>query len=110
MMDPFQALANFALGRLKQSAIGAWCKFLFELLFSATLGFLTITGLTLMASDSWTVGIGSGMVTAAVCLLAVFGKERSKLTRGMVIVFPGELAKKEIETNLNTETKPENQQ
>lgn len=106
-MNPFDALATFVLGKIKEGLYAQWLKFLFELGFSGLLGFLFGTGASLLKTRSWPIGIGTGLISCAVCLLALFGKERSKLTRGMIIVFPGELAAKQIEASLNTEEKPE---
>ena len=64
-MDPFQAGVNFLLGRLKQTAIAAWAKFLFEMGFSALGTFLFTCGSVLVASQSWAIGCGSGMIAAS---------------------------------------------
>ena len=101
-MDPFQGLAEFVLGRLKQSAIALWLKFLFEILFSASVSFLLICGSVLVTSEEYTLAIGSGMITAAVVMTVVFRKETSRLTRGMFVVLPELEAEKELASNLET--------
>jgi hypothetical protein len=106
-VDPFQGLADFVLGKLKQSAIALWLKFLFELVFSAIVSFLVICGVSLVSTDSWKFAIGSGMVTAAVVMTVVFRKETSRLTKGMLVVLPELEADKELATDLQTIQKPD---
>jgi len=106
-MDPFQGLATFALGWLKRTAIAEWSKFLFELAFSAAVSFLLICGVTLVSSEEWTLAVGSGMITAAVCMTVLFRKESSRLTKGMLVVLPQLEANKELEADLQTIQKPD---
>jgi hypothetical protein len=106
-VDPFQGLASLILGKLKDSTIALWWKFLFELLFSAVVAFLIVCGVTLVSSDSWKFAIGTGMVTAAVCMTVVFRKETSRLTKGMFVVLPELEANKELSTDLQTIQKPD---
>jgi ABC-type multidrug transport system permease subunit len=106
-MDPFQGLADFVLGKLKQSAIALWLKFLFEILFSASVSFLLIFGSALVTSRNWALAVGSGAITAAVVMTVVFRKETSRLTRGMLVVLPALEAEKELATDLQTIQKPE---
>lgn len=101
-MNPFDALATFVLGRLKQSATAAWMKFIFELVFSAIGSFLFICGGVLVSSRSWTLAAGSGMIVAAIAMTALFRKEQARLTKGMLVVLPSAEAAKEIETDLQT--------
>jgi len=51
-MNPFDALATFALGKIKEGIWAQWLKFLFELLFSAVTSFLFICGSVLCATRS----------------------------------------------------------
>ena len=106
-MDPFQGLADFVLGKLKQSAIALWLRFLFEIVFSATVSFLLTSGSVLVASRSWPLAVGSGAITAAVVMTVVFRKETSRLTRGMFVVLPALEANQELQTDLQTIQKPE---
>jgi ABC-type multidrug transport system permease subunit len=106
-MDPFQGLANLALGWLKRTAIAEWSKFLFEILFSAVVSFLIICGTMLVSSRNWPVSVGSGMFVAGVAMTVLFRKESSRLTRGMLVVLPQLEANKEIETDLQTIQKKE---
>jgi len=101
-VNPFDALATFVLGRLKQSATAAWMKFIFELVFSAIGSFLFICGGVLVSSRSWTLAAGSGMIVAAIAMTALFRKEQARLTKGMLVVLPSAEAAKEIETDLQT--------
>ena len=106
-MNPFEGLASFVLGWMKQTAIAAWMKFLFELGFSAAVSFLFVCGSVLIVSENWPLSIGSGMITAAVAATALFRKEQSRLTRGLLVVLPAAEAAKEIQTDLQTITKKE---
>lgn len=106
-MDPFQGLAAFVLGRLKESAIALWLHFLFELIFSAVVSFLLTCGMGLISSQDVAVSIGVGMVTAAVCMTVVFRKEMSRLTKGMFVVLPELEAEQELKSNLEIIQKPE---
>jgi hypothetical protein len=101
-MDPFQAGVNFLLGRLQQSATAAWLKFLFEMLFSAIVSFLFICGSVLATTKSPSVAIGSGMVMAAIAMTTLFRREKSKLTKGMLVVLPSAEAAQEIATDLQS--------
>lgn len=106
-MDPFQGLASLILGKLKDSTIALWWKFLFELLFSGAVSFLLVCGVTLVSSKSWAIAAGTGMLTSAVCMTVVFRKESSRLTKGMLVVLPELEAVKEVETDLQTIQKSE---
>lgn len=108
-MDPIAGLADFILGRLKQSATALWFKFLFELVFSAVVSFLIVCGGALVSADRWQFAIGAGMITAAVVMTVVFRKESSRLTRGMFVVLPELEANKELNTDLQTIQKPDSE-
>jgi predicted phage tail protein len=95
-MDPFQGLADFILGRLKQGVWAQWARFIFELAFSAIVSFLVVGGGALISTRNWPVGIGSGMVAAGIYATALFRRESSKLTKGMMVVLPSEEAAEEI--------------
>ena len=99
-MDPFAGLADFILGRLKESLLGQWFKFLFEMAFSGIASFLFIGGSFLVTTKSWPIGVGSGMISAAVSMISLFRKEQSRLTKGMLVVLPAEEATKELATDL----------
>jgi hypothetical protein len=106
-MDPFAGLADFVLGKLKQSAIALWLRFLFEILFSAIVTFLFVWGSVLVSAKSWTLATGTGAITASVVMVVVFRKETSRLTRGMFVVLPSLEADKELNTDLQTISKSE---
>ena len=101
-IDPFAGLATFILGRLKESLIGAWMRFLFEMAFSGVVSFLLVWGSVLVSTRNWALAAGSGGITAAVCMTALFRKETSRLTRGMLVVLPELEANKELTTDLLT--------
>jgi hypothetical protein len=99
---PFARLAEFALGRLKQSAVTQFLRFLFALGFSGTLSFLFVCGVSLTAGESPAISIGRGMVASAVCMTICYRTYKSKLLAGLPIVLPAEEAKIELQTNTQT--------
>jgi hypothetical protein len=101
-MNPFDAIATFVLGRIKDGIWAQWLKFLFELAFSAVVSFLFTCGSLLAATHPATTAIGAGMVMAAICMTTLFRREQSKLTRGMLVVLPSAEATQEIATDLQT--------
>lgn len=98
-MNPFNAIAELILGKIKEGIWAAWLKFLFELIFSAVASFLFVCGSLLAATDEVTLAIGSGMVVAAMAMAVLFRRESSKLTKGMLVVLPSAEAAKELETD-----------
>lgn len=106
-MNPFDALATFVLGKIKEGVWAAWLKFLFELGFSAAVSFLFTCGGLLVASQPVVVAIGSGMVVASLSMTVLFRREQSKLTKGMLVVLPSAEAAKELATDFQTIQKSE---
>jgi hypothetical protein len=106
-MNPFDALATFVLDKIKEGLYAQWLKFLFELAFSGTVSFLFICGGVLVSSASDAAAVGSGMIAAAIAMTALFRRERSRLTKGMIVILPGDEAAQEIATGLQTIEKPE---
>jgi len=98
-MDPFQGLATFILGKLKDSTVALWWRLLFELAFSAVVSFLIICGTLLVTTNSPTEAIGGGMIASAVSMTVLFRRESSRLTKGMLVVLPQIEATKELETD-----------
>ena len=96
-MDALGALAEFVLGKMKQSAMAQWTKLLFTMGFSATVSFLFVCGSVLALGQPAAFAIGSGMVMAAMAMVVLF--RRSPLTKGLMVVLPEAEAAKEIETN-----------
>ena len=104
-MNPFDALATFVFDKIKEGIWAQWLKFLFELSCSALVSFLFICGCALagnLATPAMhpSIAIGLGMVAASVSIVALLRRERSKLTSGMLFVFPQAEAQKEINTDL----------
>jgi len=99
-MNPFDAIASFVFDKIKEGIWAQWLKLLFEFAFSATVSFLFTCGTVLVATRSVALGIGSGMIMAAVSLTVLFRRESDKLTRGMLIVLPASEAPKELETDV----------
>jgi len=100
MADPFAALASIIVGVYQTKKIQAWISLLFQMLFSAIASFMFVCGSSLLASKSWPLSIGSGMVVASVTLVVFFRK--SSLTKGMMAVLPIEEATKELNTDIQT--------
>ena len=98
-MNPFNAIAELILGKIKEGIFVAWAKFLFELIFSAAVSFLFICGTLLATTDEVTLAIGSGMVMSALSVVFLFRRESSRLTRGMLVVLPSAEAAKELATD-----------
>ena len=95
-MDPLGALADFVLGRLKQSAMALWLKLLFTMAFSAAVSFLFVCGTMLAVAQPASFAIGSGMVMAAMAMTLLF--RRSPLTKGLMVALPEAEATKELQT------------
>jgi hypothetical protein len=120
-MDPLNALATFVLGRIKEGLYAQWLKFLFELGFSAVGSFLITAGAVLTSSAAatllkgtpfpavviWSFALGSGFTAAAVSMIVLFRRESSRLTKGMLVVFPSAEAAIELAANLQSIQKPE---
>lgn len=101
-MNPFDALASFVLGKIKEGLYAQWLKFLFEMWFSATVSFLFTCGTLLATTHSETGAVGAGMVMAAIAMVALFRREKAKLTKDMLVVLPSAEATQEIATDLQT--------
>lgn len=97
-LNPFTALADLAVGFWKAGKAQAWAKLIFELMASGVISFLFMCGSTLVTSHSWAgswaLSVGIGFVSAAISMTVLF--RRSPLTKGMMLVLPGEEAAKEI--------------
>ena len=115
-MNPFDALAIFVLGKIKEGLYARWLKFLFELVFSGVVTFLFVCGGVLAGGavvDSdiglavWVAeAIGSGMVMSAIVMTALFRRESNGLTKNMIVVLPSAEATKELATDLQYIEKP----
>lgn len=101
-MDPFGALATFILGKIKEGVWAEWLRLLFEMTVSALVSFLFVCGGMLGVGQGPGESIGTGMVMAALILVAFLRRDANKLTKGMFFVFPAGEAQKEIDTGLET--------
>jgi len=106
-MNPFDALASFVLGKIKEGLYAQWLKFLFEIVFSAVVSFLFMCGTMLFARQPAGMSIGFGMIWAAMAMVYLFRRERSKLTAGMIVALPGDEAAKEMAASFQTIQKPD---
>ena len=98
-MNPFDALATFVLGKIKEGLYAQWLRFLFELGFSATVSFLFTCGGMLVSGATDAMSIGIGMIWSALAMVYLFRRERTKLTAGMIVALPGDEAAKELQSN-----------
>lgn len=98
-MNPFDALATFVLGKIKEGLYAQWLRFLFELGFSATVSFLFSCGGMLVGGASDAMSVGVGMIWSALAMVYLFRRERTKLTAGMIVALPGDEAAKELQSN-----------
>lgn len=96
--DPFAAIAQIIIGIYNSGKVQRWVSLIFQMLFSAVSSFLFVCGTSLVASKSWTLSIGSGMITSALVLVVFF--RRSPLTKNMIAVLPADEAKMEINTDI----------
>lgn len=85
-MDPFQGLATFILGRLKQSAMALYIKAIFSMIASGVISFLLVCGTSLVSTRVWSISVGSGMIVAAIALTVAF--KQSDLAKKLSIVVP----------------------
>lgn len=99
-MNPFNAIAELALGWIKDKILQRWLNLLFELIWSGILSFLFVCGSALAGKTLTGIAIGSGMIASAICMTIVF--RRSPLTKGLLLVLPSAEALKEIQTDVET--------
>ena len=97
-MDPFQGLASFILGRLKQSATSLWLKLIFTMTLSATITLCFFTGTVTLKTGSLQTGFATGLVMVALVLLALF--KMSPLTKNLVIALPTEIVEEANKQNV----------
>jgi len=84
---------DFYLLRFKEDEeIRAWLKFLFELGFSALIGFLTGSGGALTAGSPTAMAIGAGFLGAAAGMVSVFLHSRKSF--GLMISVPKQITEK----------------
>jgi hypothetical protein len=85
-MDPFQGLASFVLGRLKQSAMALYLKAIFTMIASGVLSFLFTCGTSLVSTRVWSISVGTGMIVASIVMVVAF--KQSDLAKKLSIVIP----------------------
>ena len=56
----------------------------------------------MVSTKSGILGVGFGMVAAAISMVALFRREAAKLTKGMLAILPSSEATQELLTNLQT--------
>ena len=89
-MDPFQGVASFVLGWMKQTAMAKWLRLLFEMATGALVTLCFFTGTVTLSSGSLTVGFATGLVAVSLVLLAQF--KMSPLTKGLTLAVPLRIA------------------
>lgn len=101
-MNPWDAVGSFFVGLIeshkKYQLINKWLALIFSMLVSSVVAFLFVGGTTIGATKSLVLGIGAGMVAAAI-VLTIFVRV-SPLTKGMMFVFPGKEAGAEINSDV----------
>jgi hypothetical protein len=97
-MDPFEGLADFVLGKLKQSAIALWLKLLFTMGLSFTVTLCFFTGTVGLKTGSLTAGFATGLVASSLVLLGLF--RMSPLCKRLLIAVPTEILQAEESGNL----------
>jgi hypothetical protein len=120
-MNPFDALATFVLGKLKESAEMQVARLMFQLavtawgsFFLTCGGVLTtyalnhlVRGASFESGPVWALGLGSGMTVMVVCVVYWIRTDPSKLFKGMRFVFPSAEAAKELAQDFETIHKTE---
>lgn len=99
-MDPFQGLAAFVLGRLKQSAMALWLKLLFTMFFSSSVTLAFFTGTVALKTGSLVTGFATGLIAASLVLVALF--KLSPLTKGLTIALPTQILNEEAKQDIQT--------
>lgn len=98
-MNPFNGIAEFFLGLIKEKTLQGWVKLGVELFLSGLISLFFTCGFVLVVPPhSWAISIGSGLMSSAVCMTVVF--RRSPLTKGLLLVLPSAEAARELETDL----------
>lgn len=109
-MNPFDALATFVLGKLKESAEMQIAKILFQLALTAWGSFFLTCGGVLSgyalkhladgkpfeSGPVWALALGSGMTVMVLCTVYWIRTDPSKLFKGMRFVFPNAEAAAEL--------------
>lgn len=115
-MNPFDALATFVLGKLKESAEMQVAKILFQLALTAWGSFFLTCGGVLSSyalkhlidgkpfepGPVWALGLGSGMTVMVICVVYWIRTDPSKLFKGMRFVFPNAEAAQELAASFET--------
>lgn len=109
-MNPFDALASFVLGKLKESAEMQVAKILFQLALTAWGSFFLTCGGVLStyalkhlvdgkpfdSGPVWALALGSGMTVMVLCAVYWIRSSPSKLFKDMRFVFPNAEAAAEL--------------
>lgn len=117
-MNPFDGIAQFALGLIEKKILQAWVRLLFSMIGSGVLTFMLVCGGSLIgvktlvlifgptvasalpaslpAGDSG-FSIGLGLVFSALMMVVVF--RRDPLSKGVMLVLPSWEAAAELNTN-----------
>jgi len=83
--------------------INQWAKLIFTVTFSGIVSCIFAMGTALIAHRPTPEAWGEGLVTAAVCMTALYRSPKfSALTKGLTVVLPEAEATTEINTNIQT--------
>jgi hypothetical protein len=98
IMDPFGAIADIIVGIYQTKKIQQWASLAFQTAYSSVVGFCFTCGTSLVASKSWPVSIGLGLISIAGIMVTFFVK--SKLTKGMLLISPEQIVDAEKSQDL----------
>lgn len=110
MPDPFNALASFVLGWMKQGLYAKLIRLFSEIflagLWSFQLGFgaATLAALAnhLSPVTALVTGLGSGQIMSAIFMVATYRADTSNATKGWRIVIPESEAQQELQQDTQT--------
>ena len=102
MLD-FVDVLGFIADLKQQTQVFKWISLCFQISYSAILSFCAGCGGALVLGRGWPYSIGMGLSWVAIVMFVFFVK--SPLTRGMLMVAPEDLARKELESEISTTQK-----
>lgn len=98
--DPISGLFGVFFKKALDSKVMQYVVLLLEMGIAGTLAFLAFAGGALVARQPVAWSVGTGMVAAAIAMLATF--QASPNSKGLVISFPSKLADERIDTPTTT--------
>jgi hypothetical protein len=93
------AIGNFIWDEIKKGIWAQWLKFLFVLVFSAVVSYLTVDGYLLAKGGEELIARGTAYLAAAGALTLCFLVNGARLMKGMTAIIPNQ----EVIATLETE-------